>query len=135
MVQVIPVMPTKCAALRDVVADVMQTIAGPESLRQISVEKASTVRRHTAIEEEGARGSEIDVVPVVVLDLEAASGSIQMKAIPVQAQSVRNQCWRSVRQVQDGSRRVKQLEGRRKGPPHSTEREVSSANRTTYSSP
>ena len=135
MMKVVTMVPTEWAALRDVVTDVIQSIASPEGLGQIPVEKASAVRRHTTIKEQGASGRKIHVGHAVVRKLEAAPRALQVKAIPVQAQPVCQQCRGSIRQVQDRARRVEELEGGLEGPPHSTQREVCSAYRTTYCRP
>jgi hypothetical protein len=131
--KIVPMMPADRAALDDVVPDVVEALARPEGLGQEPVDEAARMRRKAAIEEEGAGGLEIDVQSVV--EFEAAARALQVQAIPVKTQSVSQQCGGCIRQVEDAALGVAELEGRLKGPPHTTQRKVRSSQRAPYGRP
>jgi hypothetical protein len=118
VMEVISVVPALRAPLHDVVADVIKTFAGPQSVGQVPVKKPPMMWRKPAVQEDGPRGLKFGDVHAVVRDVDAGPRPCQVQPVPVEAQTVSQKCGSSVRQVEEGAVGVDELEGGRKRPAH-----------------
>jgi hypothetical protein len=116
--------PAERAPLHHIIPYMVHPLAGPECLSQVPVDQATIVCWYAAVEEEGAGGLEVGAGVGVEGELEAALRVHDVKPIPVDPQSVRDQCWRSVGQVEEVAGGVEELEGSGESPAYSPQGEV-----------
>ena len=99
------------------------------------MEEATAVCRQRAVEQDLAGDLEVDGAVVHEVGTKTSARALKMNPIPVKSQTMSQQGWRCVREVDRAAVGVDELEGRREGPAHPTQRQISGSKRAANSCP